>query len=135
MSTDVKTEQDASVTTLVSGIISDVQDLLKQQFDLLKYEVREDMRKTKDATAAIGLGFAFGLVAAVLFGLMFAHFLAWAEPTIPLWVCYGISGAVLLVLGVVLYAVGLAKFNSIHPLKDETAQTLQENLRRISNPR
>jgi len=134
MATDVKPENDPSVTTLVSGIIGDAQDLLKQQFDLLKHEVREDIGKTKDAILVLGLGVGFGLVGAVLLGLMLAHLLAWTEPALPL-ACYGICGGAILVLGIVLGCVGWAKFNTFNPLEDGTAQTLKENVRWITNPK
>jgi len=135
MATELKPENDASVTTLVSGIITDAQDLLKQQIELLKHEVREDICKIKNASLVFGLGFGLGLAGATLVGLMLAHLLAWTEPTLPLWVCYGICGGVILVIGIVLGCVGLAKFDSVNPLKDETAQTLKENLQWITNPK
>jgi hypothetical protein len=135
MATDVKPELDPSVTTLVSGIIGDAQDLLKQQFDLLKHEVREDIRKTKDASLIVGLAVGFGFVGAVLLGLMFVYLLALTEPALPLWACFGICGGVILVVGIVLYFVGLAKFNSFNPLEDQTAQTIKENVQWITNPK
>jgi hypothetical protein len=135
MATDIKPELDPSVTTLVSGIIGDVQDLLKQQFDLLKHEVREDIRKTKNAILVAGLGVGFGLVGAVLLGLMFVYLLALTEAAPPLWVCFGICGGVILVVGIVLYVVGVAKFNSFNPLEDGTAQTIKENVQWITNPK
>jgi len=135
MATDLKPEQDVSATALVSGIIGDAQNLLKQQFDLLKHEVREDIRKTRNAGQLLGMAVGFGLVGAVLLGLMLAHLLAWSEPGLPLWICFGICGGAILVAGVGLYCVGLAKLNSFNPLEDETASTLKENVQWITNPK
>ena len=38
-----------SVTGLVSGILADAQELLKQQIALAKAEIRSDLQKTKQA--------------------------------------------------------------------------------------
>ena len=46
MATDLKSTQEPSVTALVTGIISDAEELFKQQFELFKHEVRDDFRKT-----------------------------------------------------------------------------------------
>ena len=40
MATDLQNQNDTSLTGLVKGIIDDVQDLTKQQFNLLKQELK-----------------------------------------------------------------------------------------------
>jgi H+/Cl- antiporter ClcA len=135
MATGVKSENDASVTSLVSGIINDAQELLKQQFQLFKQEVREDLRKSREAALVLGLGIALGLIGAILLALMLAHLLAWAAPQMPLWVCYGICGGVIFAIGLGLYVAGLAKFDSLNPLPKESARTLKENVQWITNPK
>jgi hypothetical protein len=52
----------ASITGLVTGIINDAQELIKQQVALLRHEVREDFRKTRDATLSLGAGAAVALL-------------------------------------------------------------------------
>jgi len=135
MSTEVKTDHDPSVTTLVSGIISDAQDLLKQQFELLKHEVKEDIRKTRDAGMILGLGIGVGFVGATLLAFMLAHLLAWAEPAMPLWACYGICGAILFAVGAGICYAGAMKLKTINPLPNESAQILKENVQWMSNPK
>jgi hypothetical protein len=136
MTVDFKNEhQEASVTSLVSGIIKDAQDLLKQQFELLKHEVREDIRKTRDASLVMGIGIGCGLVGAILLGLMLAHLLAWAVPTLPLWVCYGICGVVVAGIGGLCWYLGIQQLETVNPLPKETTQTLKENIQWITNPK
>jgi hypothetical protein len=135
MITDVKSENDASVTTLVSGIISDAQDLLKQQVELFKGEVREDLRKTREAGTVLGLGLVVCLVGAILLGLMLVHLLAWADPAITMWGCYAICGGAILAIGIGLCFAGVAKFNSFNPLPDKSAQALKENVQWITKPK
>ena len=59
MSVDLKTPPDPSMTELVSGILHDVQNLVQQQTELLKHEVRTGLRKTKQASLLFGAAPAF----------------------------------------------------------------------------
>lgn len=53
MANDVHTGPDSSLTSLVAGIIKDVQELLKQQLSLFREEVKDDVRKTKEAAISL----------------------------------------------------------------------------------
>jgi hypothetical protein len=137
MATDVQTgsEQPSSVTGLVSGIIKDAEDLFKQQVALLKHEVREDLRKTRDATLALGAGVGVLVLGTIFLLTTIALLLAWAIPSLPLWVGFGIVAAVLIIGGVVLLYAGKKKFDSFNPLPDETAEALKENVQWIAKPK
>jgi hypothetical protein len=133
MATDLKNGQDTSVTALVSGIVRDAQELTRQQFELFKLEVKNDLRKTRDAGLLVAGGGAVCAVATVLLALMFVELLRWAVPELPLWSCYGICGVVLAIAGAGLIWAGKAKFESFHLLRDESAQALKENVQWITN--
>jgi len=135
MASDVHTGTEASVTGLVTGIINDAQELFKQQVQLLKHEVKEDIRKTRDAGMILGLGIGVGFVGATLLAFMLAHLLAWAEPAMPLWACYGICGAILFAVGAGICYAGAMKLKTINPLPNESAQILKENVQWMSNPK
>jgi len=135
MAVDVKPESDTSVTSLVGGIISDAQDLFKQQFELLKHDVREDLRKARDASQMLGVGLGFGLTGAILLAFTLAHLLAWAAPALPLWACYGICGAVFVGIGGALSYAGLQKFETVDPLPQKSAEALKENVQWLTNPK
>jgi Putative Actinobacterial Holin-X, holin superfamily III len=133
MSPDLKTPQDASMTALVSGIIHDAQELVHQQFELFKHEVRNDLRKTKEAGLALGAGACLGLVGALLLAEMLVKLLYWAVPAVPEWGWYGICGfAICAVAGCLVYTSKL-KLDAIHPLNDDSAQALKENVQWITN--
>src|SRR5438132_10908107 len=99
MATDLHPDQSASVTTLVSGIVHDAQELMKQQFELLKAEVRDDFRKVRDASEMLGAGAGLALMGGILLTLMLVYLLAWLIPEMPLWVAFGIVGLVFVVGG------------------------------------
>jgi Putative Actinobacterial Holin-X, holin superfamily III len=136
MATDLHSTHEPSVTGLVTGIINDAQTLFKQQFEMLKHEVKEDFRKTREASLMLGIGAGIGAVGAMLV----AHMLALATfalfaPHLPLWACYGIWGAVTLAVGVGLVLAGKTKLDTVRPLDDEVAQTVKENVEWITKPK
>ena len=142
MATEVQNHSEQSVTTLVSGIVTDVQDLIKQQLQLTRKEIEADFRKTREAASLLVFGIAIMFFGGFAFCLMMAHLIHYlAYPagyvtdtaTIPLWGCHGIVAAVFLVAGGCLAFLGKQKFDSFNPLPDESAQVLQENLEWIAN--
>jgi len=131
---EAKAERDASVTSLVSGIVSDFQDLLAQQVNLLRHEIRSDFEKTKDAATLQGIGVGVALLGGLLLSLTLVHLLHWWFPELPLWGAHGIVGLTALVVGGILFFAGKARFASFNPLPDESLDALKENVRWITNP-
>jgi Putative Actinobacterial Holin-X, holin superfamily III len=135
MATDLRSNHEPSVTELVSGIINDAQTLFKQQFEMLKHEVKEDFRKTREASLMLGIGAGVGGIGALLLAHMLALLTNWAFPNLPLWVCYGIWGGVTLVAGVAVLLAGKSKLETVKPLDDVAAQTVKENVEWITKPK
>jgi uncharacterized membrane protein YqjE len=128
---DLQTNHDPgtthSVAPLLTGIVNDIQDLLKQNLALFKVEVRDDVRKTKEAAAVLGVGAALAAVGGLHLSLMLVFLLA-RIPRIDLWVCFAIVGAVFLGVGLALFVRGKKKLESFNPLPDESAEALMENV-------
>jgi VIT1/CCC1 family predicted Fe2+/Mn2+ transporter len=123
-----------SLTSLVSGIITDAQDLIKQQLDLVKHEIREDVRKAKEAAASLALGLGIAVVGGILFCTMFVYLLH-EEAGLRLWASFAIVGGVLLVVGLVLTYLAKKEADTINPLEGEAAKSLQENVQWITKPK
>jgi len=122
-------QEGASITSLVSGIVHDAQDLIRQQLKLFQVEIRNDTRRTIAATIPMIIGWFLCLVAVLILAVMAAHLIAWAWPeTVPLWGGYAIVGGVLAVLGIALVFWGKAQFSKFNPLPDQTMEGLKENL-------
>ena len=126
-----------TLTELVSGITSDAQRLLQQQYQMLRAELKEDIRRTKSALAYMGFGIAATVVGAI--------FLVVALPllindgldvvqTRP-WVGWAIIGGVMLVVGIIGLLLGRRIFQKNNPLPDKTLNALEENLSWIANRR
>jgi len=129
-----------NMAPLVTGIIDDLQELIKQNLALFKVEVREDFKKTREAAAALGVGVGLAVVGALHLTLMLVYLLWWAfDPAarsasgLPLWVCFAIVGGVFLGVGAALTFRGKKKLDSFNPLPDQTADALKENVQWIKN--
>jgi hypothetical protein len=122
-----------SITSLVTGIIDDAQELIKQQVHMLRHEIKEDIRKTREATMALALGALVALLGILMLCFTVVHLLNWAE--LALWVSYLIVGGVLTIVGGVLAYLGKKKFDSFNPLPVESTQALKENVEWITKPK
>jgi protein-S-isoprenylcysteine O-methyltransferase Ste14 len=118
--------EQASVTTLVSGILSDVQQLLAQQTRLLRLEIREDLRKARTGTIALGVGLSISAVGGLLLCVMLPLLLA-ALTDWPQWVCFGIFGILFLFIGGGAAYAAMKHFQDAASLPESTT-TLKENL-------
>lgn len=119
----------ASVTSLVTGIVHDAQDLVRQQLKLFQVEIRNDTRRTIAATVPMIVGGFLCLVAVMILAVMAAHLIAWAWPEqVPVWGGYAIVGGVLAGVGMALVLWGKAKFSKFSPLPEQSMEGLKENL-------
>jgi len=131
---DVQTGSEPSLTGLVSGIVGDAQELIKQQMTLVRHEIQSDLRKTRQAATPM----LFGAGVAMLGGLLLCFMLVmmlYELAHVPMWGSFAIVGGVFAVLGVILLYVGKVKFDSFNPLPDESFQALKENLQWTQNPK
>src|SRR5262249_33363436 len=133
---EIHRPQETSLTALVSGIISDAQELIKKQLTLTQKEIKEDFRKTKEAILPLLLGGVVILVGAIVLCFALAHFLEWAfRPNLSLAACYGIVGGLVTGAGVVLVFVSVKMFSTFNPLPDQTVEALKENVQWKTNPK
>jgi len=135
MATNLQTSSEPSLTSLVSGIVNDFQELIKQQLALFKAEVSSDIRKTREASVTLVAGVVALLFGAGLLCLMLVHLLEYAfAPHLPLWACYLIVGGVVFAFGAGLTAVGWKQFHSFNPLHSESVDAMKENLEWKTKP-
>jgi len=135
MSADLQTNSGPSLTHLVSGIIADAQALLKQQLALFRTEMKQDIKRTKQALVSLVTGLALASIGGTLLCFMAVYGLATAFPQLPLWACFGIVGGALSAGGGIAFYSALRQFQEFNPLPDESAQALKENVQWISQAR
>ena len=135
MANDLHTGTEPGLSHLVTGIINDVQELLKQQLNLFRQEIKDDARKTKEAVISLSAGIGVLVLGVILLSLMLVFLLHWAFDVLPLWLCFGIIGGLMLLGGGALLYAGKRKLASFNPLPDQSVGALRENVRWIMNPK
>jgi len=129
MATHVETENGQGLTSLVSGIIQDGQDLIRQQLHLFQVELKNDLKRTSHATIPLIIGGVLAGMGGFLLFVMVALLLHSLWPNaISLWGGFGIVSAVLLVAGVGFLLWGKSQFDAFNPLPDKSVEGLKENV-------
>ena len=117
-------ESDASMGTLVRGVLEDVRDLFREEVALARVELRQELSRASSAATGFGAAAVTGW-----FGAMFiltaiaigaADLLGW-----PLWAGFGIVGVLLAVIAGVLFMRGRSALREVRGLP-RTVATVKE---------
>jgi uncharacterized membrane protein len=119
-----------TLAQLVSDLVSDAKLLLRQELALAKYEIQEEVGKTKSAFVSLGIGAAVTAIGGLLLVLMLVHGLN-ALTGWPLWTCYAIVGAIFVLVGLMMLYRGKSRMMQIELVPPQTVETMKENLRWI----
>jgi len=135
MAIEVQNHREESVASLASGIVNDFQDLLKQQLQLTKQEIKAELRNSKEAALFFSLGGVICLIGLFAVCLMLGHLLHWlgapagTDPSaIPLWASFAIVGSLFLLAGGIAIIAGKKKIDAIGTPLHDTTQALKENI-------
>ena len=127
------TGEPPSVASLVGGIISDAERLVRQELTLAKKEIQQEWDKAKMAAGSLLIGLAVMLVAAILLTQMVVELLnQYAFPEHH-WASYLVVGAVMAVVGGVLFYAGSKQAGEINLVPPQTAETMKENVQWLQN--
>ena len=114
---------DASVGQLIGQVAQDLSTLMRQELDLAKAEVKEEVTKTaKGAGMLGGAGFAGYMVVlfasiALWWGLSNLMDQGWAALIVT---------AIWAAIAAVLFAVGRARLKQVNPKPERTVETVRE---------
>jgi hypothetical protein len=123
-----QTEQQR-LSTLVGGIIEDMERLFRQEVALAKREIQDEWDKTKRASVCLIGGVATLGLSAVLLSFMFVKLLALV---LPEWAGFLIVGGLIGVVGGILLYTGVSSLTNVSLVPPRTAQTLEQNIEAIS---
>jgi len=116
------------IGTLLGGVVRDGQTLLKQQLELFRSEVKQEVRQLKTGVVSICIGVGIALMATIFLLAMLVHLLH-TYTQIPLWGCYGIVGGALALIGGGILAGGRKSVADVHLTPPPvSAQALKENI-------
>jgi Putative Actinobacterial Holin-X, holin superfamily III len=128
MASQLESEPEAGVATLVGGIVQDARDLLEEQMSLFQVEIKNHVHQTLTAFVPLGSGLAIALTALSLLGAGGAYFLSWQWPELPLWAGFTIMGAAVAIPGASLILWGKSMLAQISVTPDTALKGLKENL-------
>jgi hypothetical protein len=117
---------------LVSGLLTDLQGIVRDEIALARVEITEQAGRAKIAAATLGVAavaLAFGgifLLVAAAVGI--ADLLDW-----PVWTGFLIMALLLGVAGMVMLSSGRSRLRNVRPMPEQTVQTLKENSQWIAN--
>lgn len=123
----------ASTGRLLSGIVSDAEELIQQQFALFKHEIKDEIREAKQALSAVFAGAVVLFISALMFCFTVVYILDTATD-LPLWACFAIVTAVLGVGGGTALVMGLQRFSEMPAVAEKSVEELKENVRWLTNP-
>jgi len=136
MACDIRTNPGPSLAGLLSGIVRDAQDLVRQEVTLAKVEIGQELRKTKEAAISMLVGVAILALSSIFLLLMVVHLIYWATSgNVPLWGSYAIVGGVMALLGAILVYTGRNRAEKINFVPKQTVETLRENVQWMKNPK
>jgi hypothetical protein len=127
MATDLQSPPQPSVTSLVSGIVTDVQDLIKQQVALIRTEVKDDVNKSITGSIWLAAGGGIAAMGALLLCITIALVLGQYVFQQNWWIGFLIVGGVLAIVGSGLLYAAIKKFESIRAMP-QTVQALKETV-------
>lgn len=117
---------DTSISSLLKGILTDLQSLMREEIALARVELTE--QATRARTAAMSFGVA---VAALAFGgtfLLIAIALGISDVfNWPAWAGFLIVAFVLSLTGLIAYSAARRRMKAMHMVPEETVSTLKEN--------
>lgn len=124
---------ETSLSSLLGGIVTDLQDLLEDHLHLMKLEIEEDFQKSKDAMVPMAIGDSLLVAALILFMAMMIGWLNWLMPSIPWFGWAGIVALVTAALGGLFLLVSRRKWRMVNPIPEKTLRTVKKTIQSIND--
>jgi hypothetical protein len=122
--------EEPTLAQLVGDLARDAKELLRHELALAKFEICEELHKTKVALVSVGVGIGIVSVGGLLLSAMFVHLLH-TYTGLPLWACYGMVGCLLAIVGIVMINRGKRIISRVDVVPPQTIGTMKENVRWI----
>lgn len=124
-------DERTSIPALVRGLLDDARDLIREELQLARAEIREEISQVQSAAIAFAVAAAVGAMGAMLLSIAIggaiAYFLRW-----PPWAGYGIMAILFLAGGWGLALYGRGRLKTLRAMP-ETTDTMKENLAWMQN--
>lgn len=115
-----------SIAGLLRSLLADTRELIRDELDLMRAEIHEELKSARTAGIAMGAGIFVGLLGmallSVALGSAAAYWFSW-----PVWAGYGLVSLLLLVGAYIAVTYGRKRLSRIRALP-KTRETMKENL-------
>ncbi len=119
-------DSSTSTASLGESILTDLERLLGQHFELLRQELSQELDRIRNAGLSLGTGAGLTALGGILSTLMVVRLLH-RLTRLPLWACYGLAAGVLTGTGATLLATGVRGISDVKLFPPpQTAETLRE---------
>jgi len=124
-------DERTSIPGLIKGLLDDARDLIREEIQLARAEIREEISALQTVTMSFAAAAAAALLGAVLLAIAIGGLIAWALSW-PTWAGYGIVAILLLIGagGCALYARSRLRVIRAIP---NTTETMKENIAWMQN--
>jgi len=115
---------DESIGSLLSGLVRDLQELVRGEVRLAKAEVREDVASAVRGAVMIAAGALIGVTGFIFLMLGLTYLL---NKEVEMWIAAAIVGAGLAVIAAICFAVGKNRLSASNFKPEQTIETLKED--------
>ncbi len=134
MAAEQKVIPSPTAASVVVGILSDLQLLVEQQFQLTRCEIEDEIRQRMVATTLFGAGLAGCLLSVSMLSFASAHALHWAlspdtgdRAILPLWICEAFISVLLGSMGIWLAFSGRRRFLAVTAIQNPAREIFEES--------
>ena len=113
-----------SLGNLVTGIVEDLQNIVRGEVQLAKTELKEDAGKIGKGAGMLAGGALVGLVGFIFLMLALTYLL---NKSLELWISAGIVGLALAVIAAVLAMVGKGQLSAASLMPEQTIESVKED--------
>jgi uncharacterized membrane protein YqjE len=113
------------LSSVLQDIVHNIQDIVRSEVRLAKTEVREELAKTRTASALVAVGAVSGLFCILFLLLTLFHALGLVLPEWAAALCVAVTLAIL--TGVTIMA-GMKRFETINAAAPKTVASIKENV-------
>lgn len=115
---------------LLSHVATDARDLLTQELDAAKVEVKHQLDLAKKATVSAAIGGGVLAIAGIILAIALAELLALVLMS---WAAFAIVGGALALIGGILLAVGGKKAAEVRPVPERTVREAKKDVQWIKS--
>lgn len=110
--------------SLVTGIVEDLQRIVRGEVQLAKTELKEDLSSVSKGIAAAAIG---GIIVFVGFIFLMLAVTFLINKWLDLWISAGIVAIVLLVIGIIALLIGKQRLSASNLKPEQTIESLKED--------